>query len=161
MFQVTLIPYFKSVQNEILYAIVRPENQICPLALIGNGTTQETLRHTAIETFAELTGMFLNPIRFQRLMCQVTVPITEIQETISDENILLFPKYYFGVHLPHQIKNNVSKQVAFDWLPYERVLPHYSFIVDKYALWELNNRLLLDKTDILPNQQLTKPKAFK
>ncbi len=161
MFQVSLIPYFKLEQDNILYASVFTENQFCPLELIGIGSTNETIRQTAIRTFAMHTGMYLNPIRFEQLMCSVTLPITEIQNEITDENILMIPRYYISVQLPHKISSIDSKQVIFNWSTYETLMGRNTFPIDNYALWELNYRLSIDKTDILPNQQQTRPKTIK
>ncbi len=161
MFQVTVIPYFKSNQNEILYATVLSDNQFCPLQLTGNGQSNETILQAGIRIFAELTGMYLNPIRFQQLMCFVSIPITEIQEHIIDENILMIPRYYIAVHLPHKITSIDSQQITFGWVPQKTLNEQFSFQIDKFALWELDTRLKLDKTDILPNQQQTRPKNSK
>ncbi len=161
MFQVALILYVQNQKNELLYASVRKTNDICLLPLIGAGTSKETLLHTSIQTFAELTGMFLNPIRFKPLMCSVTVPIIEITGNVSDENILMIPKYYMAVHLPRPIENVSSQDVSFHWVNYDTMIEQYDYLIDKYALWELHHRLITNKSDILPNYKQTRPKYFK
>lgn len=159
MFQVSLIPYFISDTKAISYAHIQKETPCLSLELSGIGNKNDSLKETAIRSFAQRTGIYLNPIRFQQLLTQIMLPITEIENTIQNENILMIPRYYFAVHLPRLIHTVSSQEIILTWWSYPTILTKYPFIADQYALWELNERLITNKTDILPNRKAIKFKS--
>ena len=140
-FQIFVLPYRKSGETDIEYALLRRTDEGYWHAIAGGAEGQETpLQAARRETFEE-TGLPEDSI-FLKLDTIFYVPVTIYQHSeIWGDDLFVIPSYCFGVQVEMDQIRLSEEHLEYKWVKYEEALHMLHYETNKVALWELDRKL--------------------
>lgn len=141
-FQVLVLPYRITPDNEILYAVFKREPSTGSYwqGIAGGGENGESpLKAAKRETYEE-TG--IDPSNeYMKLDSYATVPVANVCGFRWGDDILVIPEYCFGVKVGEGQLQLSYEHTEYKWLSYGHAMDVLHWDSNKCALWELNFRV--------------------
>ena len=141
-FQVLVLPYRISSDNEILYAVFKRESSTGGYwqGIAGGGEDGESPLEAAKRETHEEAG--INPRHeYVNLDSYATVPVANVCGFRWGDDVLVIPEYCFGVKVEDAQLQLSYEHTEYRWLSYDRAMEILQWDSNKCALWELNFRV--------------------
>jgi dATP pyrophosphohydrolase len=144
-FQVLVLPYRIVQGKDILYAIFKRSDGNYWQGIAGGGEDDESPLDAAKREAHEEAGV--DPTsRFTKLDSQATIPVAGICGFLWGSDVLVVPEYCFGVEVIDSVVTLSDEHSDAKWVGYESASEMLHWHSNKTALWELNHRLLRDRS---------------
>jgi dATP pyrophosphohydrolase len=142
-FQVLVIPY-RSTGPALEFVVLRRRDAGYWQFVAGGGQVGETPIQAARRETAEEIGISGDP---RPLDSRATVPKDCFRAADSwGDDVYVIPEYSFAVHVGDQDIRLSSEHIEYRWVPYERACSLLKWDSNRNALWELNQRLMVEQS---------------
>ena len=141
-FQVLVLPYKITPDNEILYAVLKRESSTGGYwqGIAGGGENGESPMEAAKRETHEEAG--IDPSNeYIKLDSYAMVPVANVCGFRWGDDVLVIPEYCFGVKVGEERLQLSYEHTEYKWLGYGRAMDMLHWDSNKCALWELNFRV--------------------
>jgi len=139
-FQVLVLPYRRSRDGEIAYAIFRRTDAEYWQGIAGGGEDNESPLEAARREAFEEAGINESS-RFMKLDSVATVPVAGVCGFKWGPDTLVIPEYCYGVEVECEELTICCEHTSFKWADFETASRELHWDSNRNALWELNHRL--------------------
>lgn len=147
--QILVFPYKKDLDGTYLYGVFcRTGKTERWQGIAGGVEDDETFLEACKREANEEAGISYNA-KVIELKSITTMPVTNVtKDFLWGENVYLIYEHCFGIDATNEEIKLSHEHTKMEWLTYEEANTKLKWDSNRNALWELNWKLLNDKTDI-------------
>ncbi len=147
--QILAFPYKKDEKGNYLYGIFCRKGKTERWQAIAGGVEEgETFLEACKREANEEAGISYDA-KVIELKSISTIPVVNVtKEFIWGEDVYLIYEHCFGIDATNESIRLSHEHTKMEWLSYEDAIARLKWDSNKNALWELNWKLLNNKTDI-------------